>query len=117
MQCYYSTQQIWMCIGMQNRIVLARREPLLRSWLFRSAVLLFFAGPSAPDAQVVQIESPTASRAPSPASPPPLAPGQASMNETLEKIATQCETSDYNSWYHAQNPKPSPQDRIAKLKE
>jgi formylglycine-generating enzyme len=46
MHYYYGTQRTWMCIGMQNHIILARIEPPLRSGLFRSAILLLLAGPS-----------------------------------------------------------------------
>jgi ankyrin repeat protein len=73
--------------------------------------------PCATNAQVIQIEPPTPSQAPSSANSPPLAPGQAGVNETLERIAVQCETSDYNDWYRAQNPKPNPEERIAQFKE
>jgi Ankyrin repeats (3 copies)/Domain of unknown function (DUF4124)/Ankyrin repeat len=49
-----------------------------------------------------------------PVTPPPLAPGQARVNETRERIAVQCATSDYNDWYRAQSPKPTPEEAVAK---
>jgi hypothetical protein len=118
----------------------ARIKLRLRRGVLWCSVLLLLAGPSlcvgavyrcnakdgsttysdqpcAADAQVVQAQPAPPVRAISSSSPPTLAPGQARVNETLERIAAQCEASDYNYWYGAQNPKPSPEDRIAKLKE
>jgi hypothetical protein len=72
--------------------------------------------PCAPDAQAVRVDPSTPSQKPSPAKSP-LAPWQAQINESLEKMATQCETSEYNNWHRFQNPKATPEEDIAKLKE
>src|SRR6266404_464758 len=69
-----------------------------------------------PHAQGVRVESSTPSHVPSLASSPP-APWQAQINESLERMATQCETAEYNNWHRIKNPKPSPDEEIAKLKE
>ena len=72
--------------------------------------------PCAPDAQAVRVDPSTPSQTPSPANSP-LAPWQAQINESIEKMATQCETSEYNNWRRFQKPKATPEEDIAKLKE
>jgi len=45
------------------------------------------------------------------------APGNAELNQAHEQMVSMCARANYDTWYHTQNPKPTPGQTDAKLRE
>jgi len=48
---------------------------------------------------------------------PSRAPGNNELNQAHEQMVSMCARANYDAWYHTQNPKPSPEQTSAKLRE
>ena len=72
--------------------------------------------PCEQNAQAIQVTPEPLHRTPKSA-PPSLAPGEAQLNEAHEQMASLCARANYDAWYHTQNPKPTPEQTNAKLRE
>ena len=72
--------------------------------------------PCEQNAQAIQVTPDPLHTTPK-AATPSLAPGTNQLNQAHEQMASMCARANYDAWYHTQNPKPTPAQTSAKLRE
>jgi ankyrin repeat protein len=72
--------------------------------------------PCEQNAQAIQVTPDALHTTPKAATPSPM-PGSSELNQAHEQMVSMCARANHDAWYHAQNPKPTPAEISAHLRE
>ena len=72
--------------------------------------------PCEQNAQAIQVTPDPLHTTPKAATPAPM-PGSSELNQAHEQMVSMCAQANHDAWYHTQNPKPTPAEISAHLRE